>query len=81
MTDMKSMLVFRLTGRKTAATLHGRGHRMDTVRDVKDHYEYHCGNTEKRGHSALARSEDALCKDMVCKKACSELPTVLMGRR
>ncbi|KAG1756734.1 kinase-like domain-containing protein, partial [Suillus paluster] len=49
-----------------------RGFRLDTVRDVKDYYQHHCSNIEKRElhaylsgyYRALARTdEDALCKD------------------
>lgn len=65
-----------------------RGYRLDTVRDVKDHYRHHCSNIEKQGlhvylsgyHRALARSdEDALCKDvgLVGLLASCQVPCVI----
>jgi len=57
---------------KYRSPIESRGFRLDTVRDVKEHYRRHCSNTDKRElhaylsgyHRALARNdEDALCKD------------------
>jgi len=58
---------------KYSCPIECRGFRLDTVRDVKEYYQHHCNNIDRRELHAyylsgyrriLARSdEDALCKD------------------